>query len=1672
MLREALRSETLSIRSLSRGDHPALKLVDDLLAGCAGPVPEALADAGRRLHAARERAARIAALADAAAGHSRSLADAMRFEFLYDEEKKLFVIGMDVAERRRDASHYDLLASEARLTSFVAIASGQVPVDHWIALGRNVGSVDGRRVLLSWSGSMFEYLMPLLLQRTYPNSLLEHACQGAVERQIAYGKKRGIPWGISESAYSGLDLHHIYQYRAFGVPGLGLKRGLEDDLVVAPYATLLAVSAAPKQAIQNLRRLTAMGVRGRRGFYEAIDYTRQGRREGDRGVIVYAYLSHHQGMGLIALDNALNDEVHRWRFHADPRVRAVVPLLFERVPVAPTVLTPSFEERSLGRLSPIVSEPALSRFDSPFTPVPRTHLLSNGSYAVMVTNSGGGYSRWRDIDITRWRADTTRDDWGSFIYVKDLDAGIVWSSGYHPVKRLGKRYHVHFTADRAEIRRKDGEIDTHTDIVVSSDDDAEIRRVTVINRSQRRRGIELTSYCELALAPHAADRAHPAFSKMFIQTEALPDAGAVLAWRRARSPEEPRVWAAHLASLRDADPRGFEFETDRARFIGRGRRLEGPASLERGLTRSVGHVLDPVFSVRRRIDLEPGARAQVAFVTIAAESRERALELVEKYRHHGACERALDVSWVHAQLELRYLGIQPEDGQRFQQLASHLLFPNPRLRPPAQKLRRNVLPLRRLWAQGISGDLPIVVVSVDDTEDITLVREVLLAHRYWRDRGLKVDLVLLNREASTYEQYLQTQLSKLIQVHSHRMGVNVPGGVYLRIADQLPEEEVTLLLTAARVSMAAARGTLAQQMGSWGEVPEMPPPLLIRDAPSVDSPLALPHVDLRFANGHGGFSQDGREYVITLRPGQDTPAPWINVLSNPHFGALVSESGSGATWYGNSQSNRLTPWSNDPVRDEPSDAVYIRDEDTGEYWSPTAKPVRGPEEYRTRHGQGYTTYEHASHGLRQELTVFVPLDDKGGSPIRVSRLRITNASGRRRRISVTSYVEWTLGNDREESQLHVFTNHDVESGALLARNVYQEEHGSRVSFAAMWPPPSTFTADRAEFLGSRGSLSRPAALDREALSGRTYAGLDSCAALQTALQLEPGETFEVFVLLGQAADVGEARQLARTFMDSRRVEDALSATRAFWDRLLGAIQVDTPDRALDFLLDRWLLYQTTSCRLWARSAFYQSGGAYGFRDQLQDVLALLHAAPRLAREHILRAAGHQFHEGDVQHWWHPSSGAGVRTRFSDDALWLAYATTVYVRTTGDAAILDARAPFLEGRSLEAHEMEAYLAPTHALEDGTLFEHCRRAVEKAFQLGPRGLPRIGSGDWNDGFNRVGQEGRGESVWLGWFFIEVLRGFAELAELRGDQGLAARSIERAEALAASIDARAWDGEWYTRAFFDDGTPLGSRDNEEARIDSIAQSWAAITGAGDPARAVAAMRAVEKHLVRERERLVLLFTPPFERSSLDPGYVKNYPPGVRENGGQYTHAAIWTGMAFARLGDGTRAAAILRMASPIERTRSPEDVARYRAEPYAVAADVYALPERLGQGGWTWYTGSCGWLYRVWIEEVLGLRIRAARLQVSPVIPVDWPGFTARIRFGSSSYEVVVENPDRVSTGVGWVELDGERIEGAEVRLEDDGSAHSIRVRLERALEEAPESAGTLTEPASRAPGGGPA
>lgn len=1571
----------------------------------------------------------------------------MDFKVLYDEKKELFSIGYNREEEQLTNSYYDLFASEARHTSFIAIAKGDIPQKHWFKLGRPLTMVGNMRALVSWSGTMFEYLMPLLVMKVHYNTLLSETYASIVKAQKLYGETRAIPWGMSESGYYAFDLNKSYHYKAFGIPQLGLKRSLGDDLVIAPYASIMALCVDPFEAVKNIQSLIEEGLYGYYGFYEAIDYTPNRVPQKGKGMVIKSYMAHHHGMSLLALNNYLNNNIMQARFHREPIIRATELLLQERIP-SKEIFIKEYEEkkkvvqREEKQLKAIGGR---RRYTTPYTFIPEVQLLSNGTYSVLLTNSGSSFSLSKGIAVNRWREDTTIDNHGMYIYIHNLNSNHYWSAAYNPCRTMPDQYEVIFEPHRAIFARKDGNIKTRTEVIVSPEYNGEIRSVTLTNQSKMDRVIEVTSYFEIVLAPLIEDIAHPSFNKLFLETEFLPKYGAILASRRRKNKKEDPVWLVHTLCLDGQEIGNIQYETDRVQFIGRGRDLSCPRAMEpkHPLSNTAGSTLDPIMSLRKRVSIAPGQKSQIYFLTALADSKEEALSLAKKFQSGVVSDRAVEMAWTHNRMELDFLNISSEQAYLYQRMASHIIFQSPTRILLGDSIKNLNKGQSGLWAYSISGDNPIVMVRISAFEHLKLAEQMLKAHEYWKFKGLCVDLVFLNEYGNSYEQPINDRIRELLSVSHLREFEGSPGGVFLIQNETLAPDDRGLLFAAARLILSGELGTIQSQLKEPVRKPPIPSALKpVKEKEPVSEQFISKNYELKYFNGLGGFSPCGKEYIIQLNKDEYTPMPWSNIVSNPNFGFMVTESGSSCTWYGNSRENKLTPWSNDPLIDPSGEVIFLRDEDTGEFWTITPSLVRDEGLYTVRHGRGYSIFERTdSRSIDQKQLMFVPTKD----PVKIYRISLKNKSDLIKKMSVVFYVEWVLGVNRHHTAPFITTERDDETGAVLAKNGYNEEFSGRTAFMYVNSPDYTMTCDREEFIGKRGSLKKPCALKRQNLSGRLGAGLDPCGAIMTKFELQPGEEKEIIFLLGQGKDIEEIRSLIACYKNVEMVESAFNNVKDYWSKTLDMIQVKTPDPSLNLLMNNWLLYQSLACRIWARTAFYQSSGAFGFRDQLQDMLAVVYSSPEMVREHIILCAGHQFLEGDVQHWWHPPY-RGVRTKISDDLLFLPYVTADYIEITGDTTILDETVHFIEDEPLKQGENERYNIPNVSEQKADIYEHCILAIDKAASFGEHGLPLIGSGDWNDGMNSVGDKGRGESIWLAWFLYTVLVRFIPICRARGDHEKAQEYEEMAYRLVENIENNGWDGGWYRRAYYDDGTPLGSATSEECKIDSISQSWSVISGAGRAARVKEAMRALEHNLIDRETGVIKLLTPPFDKTTQEPGYIKGYLPGVRENGAQYTHAAAWVVMAFANLGDGDKAVELYQMINPINHARTDKELMKYKVEPYIVSADVYTNPQFMGRGAWTWYTGSASWMYRVGLESILGFKKKGDKFTIDPCISKTWDEYSLEYKYKDTLYKIQIKNPKGVNRGVKSLYLDGIEINDKYVPLTNDRKEHEVVVILE--------------------------
>ena len=1548
------------------------------------------------------------------AERARNLAFGMDFSLFVDREKSLMSIGYRTDAQALDGSRYDLLASEARLTSFLAIAKGDLGKEHWSRLGRPFAMVGHRGALLSWSGSMFEYLMPPLLLKERQGGILNLADKMAVAIQMEWGRSHGLPWGISESAFNARDRDMNYQYYAFGVPNLALKRS-GGDYVVAPYASILAAQIDPQAAIRNLAALRELGAEGRFGFYDAVDFSPRRQREGANHSVVKNVMAHHHGMSMLAIGNAVLDGIHRERFHADPVVRASELLLQEKSPRDITPVTRATTAFGPGRDTLLSSGDTLTVVSDPGRAEREVALMSTGAFTMFVSSTGAGRAMLGNIALNRWSADPTRDDGGIHLLMRDIQSGEWWSATHAPCSGADERSTVIFSDHKAEFFKTANAIESRLEIIAATEGNADGRRLTLRNLSGRDRTIEVTSYGEIVLDDPASDRAHPAFSKMFVETEIRDEGALIMARRRPRDPRGQSLYMAHLVTGPDgALTPAAEAETDRRAFLGRGRSLADAAAMKSGATLSgrQGHTLDPIFAIRRHIRVPAGKSASITFWTLIADSAEDCARLATHFTRPGCFEHELRLAWTYSQVQLRHLGVSLDEAKLYRQFASLLIWPDLRLAATPQR-RRDIGRQNELWPMGISGDVPILLLRIDNEADLPIIRNAMRMHTFLQSRGVLHDLVILNERPTSYAQDLQHGIQTLVDAAVHAAGQSGPHHAHAVRRDQISQGSFDTLISAARIMLHTRNGKLFEQLARLRETPPAPARLRGCGERRRDDPRPRPasRSQLEFWNGFGGFASDGREYVLRITHDRQTPHPWINVIARDDFGFHVSAEGASYTWAVNSRDYRITPWTNDPVINAPGETILVHDPETGCVASPflaTSEP--GDAVFEAAHGLGYSRFT-ADYGWVVVEAVMTLARDV---PARLTRLRVTNRTRRHLRLRGVAYAQLVLGTDAAVAGPMVRTGFDTGLAAAIGRNPYSADFADRITALACDREVDAHCGSRTAFLGREGAISYPAALEswpRPAAQGGggaqdVEAAGDPCAAIRWPLSVAPGETAETTLILAN----GDAETLPRVLAAARSpgaFDAAMNAARDEWDSVLGTLQIDTPDDKLNLLVNTWLPYQALACRIRARTAFYQASGAFGFRDQLQDTSALILQDPSLCRRQILKAAGRQFTSGDVQHWWLPRTGAGVRTTISDDVVWLGHVTALYIAATGDRAILDEPVEYLSGPELEQGEHDRFFVPDSSGLRSPLYDHCARALDLAVaRTGRNGLPLILGGDWNDGMNRVGEAGQGESVWLGWFLCATIDAFAPLAEARGDAARAAAWSAHRQSVAAALDKAGWDGAWYRRGYFDDGTPLGSADSDECRIDSIAQSWALISGAGREDRAQQGVAQALSHLFDREARIMRLFTPAFRDTPREPGYIKSYPPGVRENGGQYTHAAAWMVYALALSGDGNRAHGLFDALNPITHSHDPSAAEVYRVEPYVVAADVYGARDKLGRGGWTWYTGSAGWMYRAAVEGILGIARRPGGFAVDPRLPDEWPGYEATLCLDGKTRRIAVD------------------------------------------------------------------
>ena len=1564
------------------------------------------------------------------------------FSYLYSYKNRIFSIGFNVEENSLTPSYYDLLASEARHASLIAIAKKDIPAKHWYNLSRTLTIVNKYKGLISWSGTAFEYLMPNINIPKYPGSIISESSLFLIMSQQEYAKKLKLPWGISESAFNLKDLNNNYQYKAFGIPWLGLKRGLADEFVIAPYASILAINDTPKNTIENLRNLEKEGMYNKYGFYESIDYTLTRLKKGQKSAVVKTYMAHHQGLILLSIDNLFNNNIMQNRFMENPEIKSVEILLEERMPE--NVIVTKTEKEKVKRIKNVDYETyRIREIHKPYEKIRSINAISNENYLVVIDQKGNGYSKYKDIVINRFKT-TDEIEHGIHFYIKNIKTKRIWTAGQMNYLASADKYTVQFAPDMDKYIRRDGSIETKNKIFVMPNVPVEVRRMEISNSGNSEETLEITSVIEPILSSLGADYSHKAFNNLFLTFEFLEDTNTLLVKRRSRDSKTKDVYMAVNLYTENNIIGDLEFELDKERFLGR-QNIELPVAIRDSVAFGRKTIItpDPIIAMRSTLNIMQGDKVTLNLLISVSEDREEAIKNLMDNMNNEKIERGMNLSRAKVEAETMYLGIKAKNIENYQKILGYLIYENPLKSLMYKGKIPEEAPPQELWKYGISGDLPILLVKIKDVIDINVVKEALKAYEYFKIKNIKIDLVILNEEKKTYENYLNEEIQNAILDLNLAYMQNINGGIF--VLNNLPRDQKRVIEYRANVIINAHLGNIDTQLKDYEEEYIDS----IKDIETKKENIKIIEEDnkksvfdssnLKYFNEYGGFIEDGSEYHIKVNKNDKLPTVWSNIMANEKIGTVVTEGMGGYTWYKNARLNRLTAWNNDQVTDVPSEIIYLEDIENNRTWSMGINPLPDDNDYYITYGFGYSKYMHYSNGIKQEVTVFIPKDDCA----KINIIHLSNKLAKKKKLRIIYYLKPVLDEDEMKSNGYIYLKYNENMNLITLENRLKEKENRTIMYVTSSEKIKSYTGNKNSFIG-KGTIKHPEGLKRVELSGENSINKDSVLVLEAIVELEAFEDKDITLVMGAEENVLNVQDTAYKYENTNNAINEYENVKKYWKETLGNIKVETPLESMNILLNGWLLYQTYCSRMLARSGYYQSGGALGFRDQLQDCISLKYISPDILRKQIIKHSKHQFVEGDVEHWWHEETSRGIRTRFSDDLLWLPYMVAEYIEFTKDNSILNEETNYITGEILQEGIDERYdlYKPSNLKEN--IYKHCVRAIEKSLNFGKHGLPKIGSGDWNDGFSTVGNKGIGESVWLGFFLYRVLDRFIPICKIMGDEELAVKYKNIMIELKKNLNKAGWDGRWYKRAFMDDGNELGSIKNEECKIDSIEQSWATISGAGDNDKKYISISSLENHLVDKEIGIIKLLDPPFEKSKLEPGYIKAYIPGTRENGGQYTHGSIWAIIAEAMLGFGDKAIEYYRMINPIEHSRTKEEAKKYKVEPYVMAADIYG-GSLAGRGGWTWYTGSSSWMYEAEIRYILGLNINGNILKVNPCIPSNWTEYKIRFRYGKSVYNIKVLNKTGKNTGVSKILLNGIETKENQILLENNGNIYTIEVEI---------------------------
>lgn len=1558
------------------------------------------------------------------------------FSILYSKEKQIFSIGFNIEENKLTDSYYDLLASEARQASLVAIAKKDVPAKHWNSLSRTLTILGKYKGLISWSGTAFEYLMPNINIPNFPGSLLNESSRFLIMSQMKYAKELQIPWGISESAFNLKDLHSNYQYKAFGIPWLGLKRGLADEMVVAPYGSILAITEFPKEVIENLKQLEEMKMIGKYGFYESIDFTPDRLEKGKKYSRVKTYMAHHQGLILLSINNLFNNNILQTRFIKNPEIDAISILLQETIPEKSVITKENKEKIS----KPVYEDyedymqETLKKVDERLL---RGNVISSEDYVIAMNQKGEGFSKYKDIYINRYK-NTNDYPQGIFFSIKNIKTKKIWSSYYRKNEINENKYQISFMPDKIEQEFINENIKSNIETIISPDEPVEIRKLTLENLGNSEEILEIVSYFEPVLSKKQQDYAHPAFNNLFLKFDFNQETNSIDLKRKHRENNQEEIYMSVNLSTNCETIGDLEYEIDAEKFIGRGN-TKIPQMIQNSnpLSKKIGLVTEPIIALKRTVKIKPGKKCNINLIISVGNDKYKVQENIKKYKIEENIKKATELSVAKIAAQLRYLRIKGDKLRDYQKILTYILFNNPSKKINLEKMPKIRYNQEELWKYGISGDVPIILIKIKDLNDSYVISEVLKAYEFFRIKNIETEIVILDEEKHSYENYVREEIENTLLNSQLGYLKNVRGGIFEITKSQIDIKDYNLLNFVATLVIDARKGGIKNSLkeieeeyiDKYTEISNEDDNLIELEA-NENLDIISDNENVKYFNEYGAFSEDGKEYLIKINREDRLPTVWSNIMTNEKFGTLVTENMGGYTWYKNCRLNRISSWGNQANYDIPSEIIYLKDLDNKKVWSLGLNPKPDENNYNIIYGLGYTIYEHKNDEIKQELEIFVPKEDS----IKVEILRLKNESPNRKKLKILYYMKPVLGEDETKSNQYINIKYDINNNIICAENLYNSEFPKDIIYVSNSEKILSYTGDKTFFIGN-DDITNPDAIKKPRLNNENSIGNNACIAYEIEAEIESFSEKEIIFMLGAEESIIDSKNMSYKYSKLQNCNQELQKIKSYWQDITGKLQVNTPLESMNIILNGWTIYQTIQSRLISRTGFYQSGGAFGFRDQLQDTLALKYINPDIMKKQIIKHSKHQFIEGDVEHWWHEENGRGIRTKFSDDLLWLPYVTIEYIQFTGDYSILEEIIPYLKGKQLEQNEEERYDKYDESNEKGNIYNHCIRAIDRSLNFGKNGLPKIGTGDWNDAFSNVGSKGIGESVWLGFFLYDILDRFIPICNKVNDKSHEEKYKQVKQDLKKALNSNGWDGRWYKRAFMDDGSTLGSMENDECRIDSIAQSWSTISNAGDNDKKYISMESLENHLIDKENGIIKLLDPPFENGKLEPGYIKAYLPGVRENGGQYTHAACWVIIAEAMLGFGDKAIELFKMINPIEHARTKDAVKKYKVEPYVIAADIYGANNLAGRGGWTWYTGSSSWYYKAGIEYILGLKIRNGFLSIEPCIPKEWKEYSIKYKWENSIYNIEVKNPDRKNTGVREIFLNENKTENR-IKLEDNG------------------------------------